>query len=245
MNPEAMRPFGLSLLDYFRGNKSAVMSIIRDDGFVTPLPASAFFRDPREFKLESIALDLSRGRVLDVGAGTGIHSKYLQDTGLTVCAIDVSPEAAQIMRDRGVLDVRQADIMSFEGEKFHTILMMGHGIGMVENLSGLDRFLSSLNGLLTPEGQLLLTSVDVRRSTEPEDLTYQRQNTESGHYLGEVRMRVEYKNITGPLCGWLYVDPQTLTEHARQFGWWCQVIGQQDDGNYLAQLNHLDVQASQ
>ena len=237
MNPEAMRPFGLSLLDYFRGNKSAVMSIIRDDGLITPQPASGFFRDPRQFKIESIALDLTRGRVLDVGAGTGIHSKYLQDNGITVCSIDVLPEAAHIMRERGVVDVRQADVMSFKGEKFDTIIMMGHGIGVVENVPGLDRFLSSVNSLLTPGGQILLTSVDVRYSTEPRDLAYQQQNTEGGHYFGEIRMQFKYGDFTGPLCGWLHIDAQTLTEHAGQFGWYCQVMCQQEDGNYLAKLS--------
>jgi 2-polyprenyl-3-methyl-5-hydroxy-6-metoxy-1,4-benzoquinol methylase len=237
MDPEAMRPFGLSLLDYFSGNKLAVISIIRDDGLVTPLPASGLFRDPREFSIDSIALDLARGRVLDVGAGTGIHSKYLQDKGLTVCAIDVLPEAVHVMRERGVEDVRVADIMSFEGERFDTIIMMGHGIGVVENIPGLDRFLSSARSLLITGGQILLTSVDVRCSTEPKNLAYQQQNTEAGHYFGEIRMRIKYGDITGPLCGWLHVDAQTLTEHARQFGWHCQVICQQDDGNYLAKLS--------
>lgn len=64
-----------------QGHKSAAMSILRDDGWVVPLAASGFFRDPLEFRIESIALDLARSRVLDVGAGTGIHSKYLQDKG--------------------------------------------------------------------------------------------------------------------------------------------------------------------
>lgn len=237
MNPEAMRPFGLSLLDYFGGDRSAVMSIIRDDGLVTPLPASVFFRDPREFNIDSIALDLARGRVLDVGAGPGIHSIYLQNKGLTVCAIDVSPEAIHVLRKRGVRDVRQADIMSFEGERFDTILMMGHGIGVVETIPGLDRFLACAMDLLSPGGEILLTSVDVRCSAEPKDLAYQQQNIESGHYFGEIRMRFTYGDTTGPICGWLHVDFQTLTERACQFGWSCHLLCQQEDGNYLARLS--------
>jgi 2-polyprenyl-3-methyl-5-hydroxy-6-metoxy-1,4-benzoquinol methylase len=237
MNPDAMRPFGLSLLDYLKGDKSAVLSIIRDDGLVTPLPAAGFFRDPRKFDIESIALGLASGRVLDVGAGTGIHSKYLQDKGLAVCAIDVLPEAVHVMREKGVRDVRQADVMSFEGDRFDTILMMGHGIGVVETIQGLDRFLACANRLLMPGGQILLTSVDVRCSTEPKDLAYQQHNIESGRYFGEIRMRITYKDINGPSCGWLHVDAQTLMEHARHFGWSYQLACRQEDGNYLAKLS--------
>ncbi len=236
MNPEAMRPYGLCLLDYFEGNKSAAMSIIRDDGFVASLPASGFFRDPREFEIEKAALDLASGRVLDAGAGTGIHSKYLQDQGLSVCAVDLLPETVHIMRKRGVLDVRQADITSFKGEKFDTVIMMGHGIGVVEDLSGLSRFLDSAKGLLAPEGQILLTSVDVRCSKEPKDISYQEKISRAGRYFGEIRMQIKYGDIVGSLCGWLQVDIQTLTGHARQFGWDCREIFQQDDGNYLARL---------
>ena len=74
-------------------------------------------------------------------------------------------------------------------------------------------------------------------TAEPKDLAYQQQNTEAGRYFGKIRMRFKYRDIAGPLCGWLHVDARTLTKHARQFGWYCQVICRQDDGNYLAKLS--------
>src|SRR5512135_3758046 len=101
MDAEAMKPYGLSLLDYHEGNQSAAVEIVRDDGLVTLLPASTFFRPAQEYEIERTALELARGRVLDVGAGTGLHSMFLQEKGLKVCAIDMSPEAIQVMQDRG------------------------------------------------------------------------------------------------------------------------------------------------
>jgi 2-polyprenyl-3-methyl-5-hydroxy-6-metoxy-1,4-benzoquinol methylase len=136
MNPEAMKPHGVALLDYYRGNLSASVTFLRDDGLQEELPASWFFRDPRLDELESAALDSCHGYTLDVGAGTGIHSLYLQQRGFRMCAIDVSYEAVTIMRDKGVIDARQLDIMSLENEKFDTVLMMGHGIGLVETIGG-------------------------------------------------------------------------------------------------------------
>lgn len=236
MDAEAMKPYGLSLLDYHEGNQSAAVEIVRDDGLVTLLPASTFFRPAQEYEIERTALELARGRVLDVGAGTGLHSMFLQEKGLKVCAIDMSPEAIQVMQDRGVIDVRRADVMSFAGGKFETILMMGHGIGMVENLSGLDHFLDYARALLGPGGQILLTSLDVRVTSETINLSYQKRNAESGHYIGEIRMRFKFRDVAGPFFTWLHVDPETLTEHAQKFGWRCEVIGMQKDGNYLARL---------
>jgi 2-polyprenyl-3-methyl-5-hydroxy-6-metoxy-1,4-benzoquinol methylase len=86
-------------------------------------------------------LELCRGRVLDVGAGTGVHTLYLQDRGFDVCAIDVLPDAVEIMRRRGTRDARLADIRDFEADPFDTILMMMNGTGILATLEGLDSFL--------------------------------------------------------------------------------------------------------
>ena len=69
MDPEAMRPFGLALLDLQRGDKSASFVIIRDDGLETEMPAAFFFRGFDQFTdLERTALGKCRGRVLCVHA---------------------------------------------------------------------------------------------------------------------------------------------------------------------------------
>jgi hypothetical protein len=111
-----------------------------------------------------------------------------------------------------------------------------YGIGMVETLSGFDRFLSHAKKPAAPGGQLILDSFDVRRTYDPRHLAYQEANRKAGRYFGDIRMRFEYQDLQGPLVGWLHVDAETLADHAGQAGWECRILHPQEDGNYLAQL---------
>ncbi len=236
MNPEAMKPHGKALLDYHHGNVSAAVTIVRDDGWTDVMPTASFFRQADSLDLERLALDLCTGQILDAGAGTGLHTLFLQNKGFKVTAIDVVPEAIQIMRERGISDAQQADIMTFGGSHFDTILMMGHGIGMVENIAGLAQFLVRTHDLLSLTGQVLLTSLDARITSNPTHLEYQKRNLGSGRYVGEIRMQFKYREIEGPFFGWLHVDPETLKTHAERHNWVCDLVSKQDDGNYLASL---------
>lgn len=237
MDPAALTPHGLALLAYFEGDSDARLVIRRDDGVETPLPARHFFRAPAEFTdVERAALDLCEGRVLDVGAGTGLHALELQSRGLAVTALDIDRHAAEIMARRGVRDVRRADIFSFEGGPFDTLLMLGHGIGMVGDVRGLDSFLARARRLTHDSGQLLVHSLDVRRTDDPGHLAYHEANRRAGRYIGEIRIRFEYEGRSGPYCGWLHVDRETLGGHAERAGWACEIVLEHDSGDYLARL---------
>jgi len=237
VNPEAMEPYGRSLLDFFNGDTLAQVVIRRDDGHADDLPASAFFREPSDFSpIEQAAMALCRGYVLDIGAGTGCHSLALQERGTRVLAIDVSPQALEILSKRGVEKCQHVDVFEFHGGPFDTLLLMMHGIGMVEDIAGLDRFLDHVHKLLKADGQILLDSLDVRCTDNPLHLAYQEANRQAGRYFGEIRLRFEYQGRKGPPFGWLHVDPDTLTDRAAKLGWSCQVVCQEDSGDYLAQL---------
>jgi SAM-dependent methyltransferase len=237
-----MDPYGAALLAYFEGNTDAELLIRREDGRAFPLPVRHFFRDPAAFTpLENLALQHCRGHVLDVGAGAGLHSLVLQHKGLRVTAIDISPQAVQLMARRGVKDVYQADLFEYEAGPFDTVLMMGHGIGMVETIAGLDRFLAHVRELLSEQGQVLLDSLDVRVTDDPGHLAYQEANRRAGRYIGETRVQMEYQGRQGPACGWLHVDAGTLQERAGQAGWGHEVLLTDDRGNYLARLTRRHV----
>jgi len=238
MNPAAMAPHGAALRAYLDGELDAALVVRRDDGTEFHLPVSPFFRDPESFTpIERAALERCTGHVLDAGAGTGLHSLFLQQQGLRVTSLDISAEAVGIMTRRGLSNPRRGDIFSFTGDCFDTILMLGHGLGMVETMAGLDRFLTLGHRLVSPRGQILLDSLDVRQTDDPANLAYQRRNRLAGRYVGETVLQFEFRELRGPFCGWLHVDPQTLREHAARSGWRVEVIVADGNGNYLARLS--------
>jgi hypothetical protein len=226
MNPAAMEPFGMALAACFEGETGAELIVRRDDGHEARLPARLFFRDEPAFTdMERTALARCRGRVLDIGAGAGSHS-----------LIEISPLAADVARRRGVADVRCADVTTFDGGPFDTLLLLGHGIGMVQTVDGLRGFLARAAALLAPDGELLLDSLDVRVTNDPAHLAYQAANRAAGRYIGEIRMQFEFCGRLGPPCGWLQIDANTLNVESARIGWRCGVIHPGPNGNYLARL---------
>jgi SAM-dependent methyltransferase len=232
-----MEPFGMALEAYYNGAPAAALIIRRDDGNEATLPMSLFFRDEEAFtELERMALARCDGRVLDIGTGAGSQALALQRRGLPVTAIDLSPQAVGVARARGVADARCADVMAFDGGPFDALLMLGHGIGMVETIDGLRAYLAKARTLAAPAGQLLLDSMDVGATTDPVHVAYHEANRRAGRYIGEIRMQFEFKGLAGPFCGWLQVDAGTLAAEAGRLGWRCEVTGRGAHGDYLARL---------
>jgi 2-polyprenyl-3-methyl-5-hydroxy-6-metoxy-1,4-benzoquinol methylase len=237
MDARAMMPHGLALLAHFNGEHEAQLTVRRDDGVESVLPVSHFFRSPDDFSsIELTALELCKGHVLDIGAGTGLHSLAMQAQGMTVTAIDISPEAVEIMSKMGVQDLHCDDVCQFRGGPFDTLLMLDHGIGMVEDLPGLGRFLAHAHQLARSGGQILLHSLDVRQTDDPSHLAHHAANRLAGRYVGETRVQFEYEGRSGPYCGWLHVDPQVLMREAESAGWECEVVAEAEGGDYLARL---------
>jgi SAM-dependent methyltransferase len=198
-----------------------------EDGEEDRTPARVFFREADEFSaLDEAALELCRGRVLDVGAGAGCHSLALQARGIRVTALDVAPEAVEVMRRRGVADIRCGDVFTFAGERFDTLLILMNGIGLVGTLVGLDRFLREVRRLLSDGGQILLDSFD---AGEPDP-------DHGSRYVGEMRFQLEYRGVRGAFYDFLFLDFETLRRHAEGAGWRCESIWQEDEGHYVARL---------
>lgn len=237
---EAMKPLGRALVDYVAGEKEEVLMIYREDGNGGPLPVAEFFREADAAPLEKVALDNCQGRVLDIGAGAGIHSLYLQNRGHYVCGLDILPEACEVMRKSGIKEVFCGSPYEYQGEPYDTLLIMGRSIGMVETLAVMDDFLEDVRRLVKPGGHVILNSADVRITDNPRHLAYHEFTHRVGRYIGEIRMYLEYKGIKGPMIGYLHVDAETLAEHAAAAGWSCEILFEGDEGNYLARLTRED-----
>ena len=81
--------FGKALLDYQNGNytEDIITSTSISDDDVLPLPY--LFRNYSKMpELEKKALQLSKGKVLDVGSGAGNHSLYLKGKGFDAKSIE-------------------------------------------------------------------------------------------------------------------------------------------------------------
>lgn len=228
---------GLAIRDYYHQNNPDIsLKVHSDCSGLETLPVEIFFRHYYSLpELERYALDLCQGRTLDVGAGAGCHSLILQERGLKITALDISKDAVEVMVERGLQGALAVDINKWEPEEnFDTVLMLMNGIGLVENLDGLNSFLKKATRLLTPDGQLLLDSTDFTRF--PQFMkTWAKGQFERGRYFGEVEYRLEYQGQLSEAYKWLFVDQKTLEEYALETGWLFQIIFE-EEGQYLARL---------
>lgn len=227
-------PLGRALADVHAGDRSATLRIRSDVWDDEVVPAIDYYRplDVGLPDLERRALSLCRGRVLDAGAGAGRHALELQHRGLDVVAVDVSPDAVAVMRDRGVRDARVADVFDLVGERFHTVLMLMHGLGVVGTLANLDLLLRRMDDLLTPDGQLLADSADLTVAVGRAAAA----SLGEAAARGEVEFQVTYRNLVGRPYPWLFVGSRVLGDVADRAGLACDVVARGARGSYLARL---------
>lgn len=237
MDLDAWQPHAAAMEAYFRGKHDAVL-VVYDDFERDEVPVSYFFRGPAQFPpLEQLALELCRGRVLDVGAGSGCHSLALQERGFEVTAIEILPPLVRVLKERGVRDVREATWMDVEAEPFDTVFMMMNGLGLTETLAGLRRFFSEARRLVRRGGQVLADSTDVRARLDVEAGRTGALERPDGRYVGELHFQIEYEGRKGDPFPQLYVDANTLIRCAREEDWRCDIVREPDEyGHYLARL---------
>jgi SAM-dependent methyltransferase len=195
------------------------------------MPVEIFFREPDDFpELEFIGLSLCDGRVLDVGAGVGSHSLYLQEKGFEVDALELSQTACHIMQQRGVQHIICEDFYKFEGQKYDTLLLLMNGIGLAGDVDGFRKLLQHSKELLTENGQLIFDSSDI-------SYLYKDYNIKKpAHYFGEIQYQYEYKGTRGNLFKWLYLDQDLLIKISHELGWVVQILYEDENDQYLVRM---------
>lgn len=221
-------PLDDALRAYRSGDAGAVVVMRTDVGGEDQVPVSLFFRGPEEMgPVESEALRLARGRVLDLGAGPGAHAVPLSRAGFAVTAVEVLPEAVRALRDAGVSEVREGGLEALAPhERFDTVLVLMNGTGLAGTLAGLGPFLAGLAARLAPQGQILVDSTDPRAWDSDAD----------GRYPGEVHMQLGFQEAWGDPFPFLFVDADTLRDAAAGEGLELEVAAEEPDGRYLARL---------
>ncbi len=235
--PHKIQPdiVGHALLDYLSGNENAKMDVFSDISEPDEISVKHFFRTWDEMPgLEKKALELCKGKVLDVGAAAGCHSLVLQEKGLQVKALDISAGAVDVMKKRSVKNVEQQDFFTLSDEKFDTLLMLMNGIGICGRLENLDKFFIQIRKLLNPGGQVLLDSSDILFMFEEEDGSVMIDL--NSNYYGEVQYQFGYKDQKSEAFDWLFVDFDLLNDYAQKHGFECELVMEGPHYDYLARL---------
>ena len=108
-----MDPMGRAIADYFKTRKADRLRGFSPMFEEDEIPLRTLFRTYKSMPgIEQKALDMAKGRTLDVGAASGCHSLVIQKKGIDVTAIDISPLSVETMKQRGVKNVREL----FEGD---------------------------------------------------------------------------------------------------------------------------------
>lgn len=229
-------PMGAAIRDYHLRGKAARLRVMSSMFDEDEMPVGHLFRTFDDMPhLEQKALNMAYGKVLDIGAGAGCHALALQERGMDVKAIDISPLSCEVMKERGIKDVECVNLFCKQLQgKYDTLLLLMNGTGIAGKLSQLPALLNRLKELLSEEGQILIDSSDLKYIYENEDGSMDIDL--NAPYYGEVDYQMQYRDIKGEPFDWLYTDPMLLASVSKQCGLQCQIMEQGEHYDYLAKL---------
>ena len=214
--------YGREIHDHHRG-KSGYEIVERDDGYVDvssgPEIYFTTYKDwgPHLRKAAAYA----RGRVLDVGCGAGRHSLYLQDKGLDVLGIDVSPLAIKVAKLRGLKKARTLAVTKVSKRlgKFDTIVMFGNNFGLFGDARRAKWLLARYRAITNDGARIIVESSNPHATANKCHLSYHRRNRRRGRMAGQLRIRVRYQTYITPWFDYLLVSPDEMKKLLRGTGW--------------------------
>lgn len=229
-------PMGAAIRDYQNKGKASRLRVLSSMFDEDEMPVAHLFRTFNQMpRLEQKALSMAKGRVLDIGAGAGCHALALQERGLEVKAIDISPLSCEVMKERGVKDAECVNLFDSQLQgKYDTLLLLMNGTGIAGKLNRLSMLLNRLKELLAEGGQILIDSSDLKYIYENEDGSMDIDL--NAPYYGEVDYQMQYKNVKGEPFDWLYTDPMLLASISKQCGLNCEIVEEGENYDFLARL---------
>lgn len=221
MKPEK-DAYGNIIKDFYTGDNPEACEIVeREDGYVDASSADYLFSEYEEWE-DNIKQGLThaQGKVLDIGCGAGRHSLYLQEQGMDVHGVDVSPLAVEVASERGVekTSVQSIDtVTEMDDAPFDTILLLGNNFGLVgtepvERLNKLDE--------ITTENGTIITQVQDHSTTDNEaHLAYHKYNKSRNRRPGCLKLRVRYKTFQTDWYNYLFLDYNEFQDIISQTPW--------------------------
>lgn len=221
---------GLAIKDFYLKKNKGKLYVHDQFGPKVEMPISLYFRNEKQLpKLESLALEHCKGKVLEIGAGAGSHALILQENNIDVTALEISPASCKVMAERGVKQVVCEDFFTYSGEKYDTLLLLMNGIGLCADIDGLRTFLKQSEKLLEEDGVIIFDSSDIAYMYEESELP-------DTYYYGQASVCYEYKGKIDTAFNWLYIDQKKLKEIAEEEHWELEIIYKDHQDQYLAQM---------
>lgn len=214
---------GQEVLAFFKGEKSFEI-IERNDGYINfSAGAIEYFAEFKDWtEIQKQAIKYAHGRVLDVGAGAGRISLYLQNKNLDVLAIDNSPLAIEVCKKRGVKNAEVIPIEQigqFKPNSFDTIIMLGNNFGLFGSYRKAKILLKKFYRITSKDALIIVESVDPYTAEEPIHLAYHEFNKQKGRMSGQLRIRVRFRNYATDWFDFLFVSKDEMTEILKDTGW--------------------------
>jgi SAM-dependent methyltransferase len=228
---------GLEAVSAGRGAPAEIVE--RDDGLIHAGSADRYFARPAAWApFERRALDLAAGRVLDVGCGAGRFALAAAERGLEATALDISPGAVAVSRQRGVRDAVLAtvDDHAASGARYDTLLLMGENLGLMQNAERAPGFLAALAALARPGARIIGHGANPYRTDDPVHVGYQQHNAERGRMAGQMTIRVRHRDLATPWFDYLLCAPGELDTLLAPTQWKLAETTDADPVNYLAVL---------
>ncbi|MEX2394029.1 MAG: class I SAM-dependent methyltransferase [Actinomycetota bacterium] len=196
--------------------------IERDDGLVEAYSSAYLFSPYRLWPpQEKKAIRLARGRVLDVGAGGGRVSLYLQGRGHDVVAIDISTGAVETCRERGVKVARVLPFEKIDASLgvFDTVVMFGNNFGLFGSPSRAKMLLRRLHRMTSERARILGETLDPYDTEDPDHLSYHKRNKLRGRWPGQLRIRARHRKLKTPWFDYLFVSRKEMERLVDGTGW--------------------------
>jgi SAM-dependent methyltransferase len=241
LSPKADAYGGL-VYAHYKGLPSTEIIERDDHWFGVSAGASAYFAPFEKWpSVERRAMQLVRGRVLDVGCGAGRVALHLQARGHEVVAVDVSPLAVKTCRLRGVRDARVCSVTRISRRlgEFDTIVMLGNNFGLFGNPRRARWLLRRFHGLTSPAARIVAESRNPYKGATAEHRQYHQLNRRRGKLPGQLRIRVRYGYARTPWFDYLIVSASEMREIVAGTGWRVAKLIEESNPIYIAVLEKV------
>lgn len=236
--------FGHAVWDHHHG-KPGFEIIERSDGLFAISGGPQMYLSPyaQWGTHEQAAIEHAHGKVLDIGCNAGRHALYLQEQGLDVLGVDVSPLSIKTAKQRGLKKGRVMSITVLSGRlgRFDTILMLGNNFGLFGSAKRTRWLLRRFKAFTEPGSRIIAGTLDVYKTDDPDHLAYLADNRRRGRMSGQIRMRGRYKRFVTPWFDYLMASKEEVDHLVDGTGW--RVTRSFESGNsplYAVMIERVD-----